>query len=122
MFEEMMEMSGEPGDPSGILLAASMVREDMPWFYEIAMEAYRAIKAGDTEAAEKEVRRLRRLIELFLHGPFMEEFGSKEAHMFAMEFPRVLEHMVRRCIGDKKSTPRRKGSKLPPSEFGSRGI
>lgn len=31
MFEELMHMSGEPGDPVAILMAASLVRDDMPW-------------------------------------------------------------------------------------------
>ena len=92
-----------------------MVREDMPWLYEIAVEAYHAIKAGDTEAVEKESRRLSRLTEMLMHGPFMEEFGSKEAHMFMMEFPRIFDHMLRRCIKAKKPATRRRGAK-PPNE------
>jgi hypothetical protein len=114
MFEEMMHMGIEPGDPIGILLAASIVREDMPWFYEIAQEAYHAIKTGDTESAEREVQHMRHISEILMHGPFMEEFGSKEVHMFMMEFPRMLEHMLRRCIDAKKPPSRRRSSK-PPS-------
>jgi hypothetical protein len=113
MFEEMMDISGEAGDPIGILLAASMVREDMPWFYEIALEAYHAVKAGDTEAAEKMVQCLNRLNKFMMHGPFMEEFGSKETHMFMMEFPSILDHMLRRCIETKKPPTRRRGSGPP---------
>jgi hypothetical protein len=113
MFEEMMDISGEAGDPIGILLAASMVREDMPWFYEIALEAYHAVKAGDTESAEKMVQCLNRLNKFMMHGPFMEEFGSKETHMFMMEFPSILDHMLRRCIETKKPPTRRRGSGPP---------
>lgn len=116
MFEEMMHMGAEPGDPIGILLAASMVREDMPWFYEIALEAYNAIKAGDTEAAEKAGKRMNRITELFMHGPFMEEFGSKETHIFMMEFPRMFEHMLNCCIETKKTHTRRKTSKTSTSK------
>jgi len=112
MFEEMMHMGEiEDGDPIGILLAASMVREDIPWFYEIAQEAYHAIKAGDAETVDKAARRLKRISEFFMHGPFMEEFGSKDAHMFMMEFPRIMDHMLRRYIETKKPPARRKGSK-----------
>ena len=113
MLEDMMHMAGDPGDPIGILLAASMVRDDMPWFYEIAVEAYHAIKTGDVETAEKEIHRLRRMSEMFMHGPFMEEFGSKEMHMIMMEFPHMFEHMIRRCIENKKSASRRKVLKVP---------
>lgn len=35
-----------------------------------------------------------------MRGPFMEEFGfaGKDSHMFAMEFPRMLEHMLMRTL------------------------
>ena len=53
-------MSGIPGDPVSILIAASLVREDAPWLYELAMEVYRAVKSGDWGAIEREVARLDR--------------------------------------------------------------
>ena len=39
-----------------------------------------------------------------MHGSFMEElgFGGKESHMFFMEFPRMLEHVLRRSLEEKK--------------------
>ncbi len=40
MFEEIMHMSEDPSDPVAILLAASMIRDDAPWIYELAMEVY----------------------------------------------------------------------------------
>ncbi|HEY3380931.1 MAG TPA: hypothetical protein VGK32_04140 [Vicinamibacterales bacterium] len=116
MFEELMHMSGEPGDPVSILMVASLVRDDMPWLYELAMEVYRAVKAGNVEAVEREMQRLRRFSEMMMRGPFMEEFGfgGKESHMFAMEFPQMLEHMLRRTLEMKKEHPRRKPHKPQP--------
>ncbi len=110
MFEELMHVSGYPGDPVGILMAASLVREDAPWLYELAMEVYRAVKSGEPETIELEMRRLRNFSEFTMHGPFMEEFGflGKESHMFLMEFPRMLEHMLRRTLETRKpNRPRR---------------
>lgn len=98
MFEELLHATGEPGDPVGILLAASLVREDMPWLYELAMEVYRAVKSGDPEAAEQELSKLRRLSEVMLHSPFMEEFSRKEHYIMAMEFPRLLERTLRHAL------------------------
>ncbi len=100
MFEDLMHMSGDPGDPVAILMAASLVRDDMPWLYELAMEVYRAVKEENSEAIEREMKRLRRFSEMMMHSPFMEEFGfgGKESHMFAVEFPRMLEHMLRRTL------------------------
>lgn len=106
MFEELMHMSGERDDPLAILMAASFVRDDMPWLYELAMEVYRAVKAGNVETIERESKRVRRFSEMMMRGPFMEEFGisSKEGHMFLMEFPRILEHMLRRTLESEKRT------------------
>jgi len=46
IFDEIMHMSGKPGDPVAILMAASLLRDDMPWLYELASEAYKAITMG----------------------------------------------------------------------------
>lgn len=72
----------------------------MPWLYELAIEVYRAVKAGNVEAIEREMKRLRRFSEMMMRGPFMEEFGfgGKESHMLAMEFPRMLEHTLTRTL------------------------
>jgi hypothetical protein len=104
MVEELVHMSGDPGDPVGILMAASLVRDDAPWLYELAMEVYRAVKSGDSEAIEREVSRLRRFSEFTRRGPFLEEFGfaGKESQMLFMEFPSILEHMLRRMLEEKK--------------------
>lgn len=115
MFEEMMHMSGDPADPVGILMAASIIRDDAPWLYELAMEVYRTVKSGDQEAIEHERSRLERFGEFAMRGPFMEEFGlGKESHMFLMEFPRMLHHMLGRVLKEKKSHPRRRGPRNEP--------
>ena len=105
MFEELMHMSRDSSDPVGILMAASFVREDAPWLYELAMEVYRAVKSGDATAIEQEMARLHRFSKMMMRGPFMEEFGfgGKESQMFFMEFPRMLEHMLMRTLEEKKS-------------------
>jgi hypothetical protein len=105
MMDELIHMSGDPGDPVGILMAASLVRDDAPWLYELAMEVYRAVKSGDLEAVEREMARLRRFAEVTMHGPLMEEFGfgSKESNIFFMEFPRMLSHMLSRTLENKKA-------------------
>lgn len=100
MFDQIMHLSGDPADPVAILVMASMIREDMPWLYELAMEVYRAVKSGNVQDIQSEAERLRRFSEVMFHGPFMEELGagSKESHMFAMEFPRMLERTLVRSL------------------------
>lgn len=108
MIEEIMHMSGEPGDPIGILMAASLVRDDMPWLYELAMEVYRAAKTGEIENIENEIRKIRRLSDVFMRGPLADELGpgNKEAQIFTMEFPRMLEHFLVRAAQNRKRRSR----------------
>lgn len=108
MLEEILHMPGNPGDPVSILMAASIIRDDAPWLYELAMEVYRAAKSGDQELIESETKRLAHFSEFMMHSPFMEEFGGdKEGYMFCMEFPRMLHKMLRQTIEVKKPQSRR---------------
>jgi len=118
MFEEMFHITGDPSDPIGILMAASLIRDDAPWLYEIAMEAYKAVKSGDPAEVEREMKRLHRVEELVMHSSFMEEsgFGNREAHMFCVEFPRMLEHILSRSIGEKKPSPHRRALRNPSEQ------
>jgi len=118
MFEDLMHMAGEPGDPVGILMAASILRDDAPWLYELAMEVYRAVKSGDTAAIESEMARLERFSELAMRGPFLEELGlgDKESYMLLREFPRMLDHMLRRTLEEKKPHPRRPKARPQPDQ------
>jgi hypothetical protein len=122
MIDELMHMSGEPGDPVGILMAASIVRDDAPWMYELAMEVYRAVKSGNPGAIEREVTRVQRFAEMTMRGPFMEEFGliGKESHIFLMEFPRMLTHMLSRALETKKVDKSRRLARVQgdPSDRG----
>lgn len=102
MFEELLHFAGEPEDPVGILLVASLVREDMPWLYEISMEIYRAIKSGDPDAAERELSKLARLSEVMMHGPFLEGFSRKEHYLMSMEYPRLLERALRQTLNTQR--------------------
>jgi len=99
MFEEMADMMSEEGDdPITLLIFAGLLRDDLPWLYEIMVEAYREMRDGDSTAAKRTMERLRRVTKAIGRGPFMEEFGgsSREAHMMMMELPRMLEHFLHR--------------------------
>lgn len=113
MFEDLMHMSAEPGDPVAILMAASFVRDDMPWLYELAMEVYRAVKSGNAESIEREVMRLRRLSEIVHRRPFMEMLGydDKQLYVTAVEFPRMLERLLFRTLEMRR--PSRKPKSKP---------
>jgi hypothetical protein len=102
MIQEMAHMiSHSHDDPIGILIIASLVRDDMPWIYEIASEAYRATKAGRDRDAHEALRMLRNAIEFSFHGPFAEDLG-KETFMALHEVPRMIEHQISRASKKKK--------------------
>jgi len=117
MFQELMHMAGKSGDPTAILMAASLVRDDAPWMYELAMEVYRAVRSGSREAIEREMRRLPRFSDFMTRGPFMEEFGlgGKDSYLFLTEFPRMLEYMLQRALEEKRPQKTRRAAR-PQSE------
>lgn len=98
MLEDLSRMVSEEGDdPIALLMLGSMMRDDLPWLYELLVEVYREIRSGDAKAAQRAVERLRRTTKMLRRGPFMEEFaGSKEAHMMVMELPSMLDHLLHR--------------------------
>lgn len=88
----------DDADPSTFLLVlASLLREDFPWYHELLMEGYRAVRGGDPNGAIKAIERASRVTEVLMHGPFRHSMvDSKEGHMMMMEFPMMLDHVLHR--------------------------
>jgi len=109
MLEKMVFASEEKNDPIGILVMGSLVRDDVPWLYEIAMEAYRTIKSGTIRELEALLKSLDNSKKLVRGGPFLEEFiDSPETDMFMHEFPHILHHVIKRTINRKKRAAKQK--------------
>lgn len=109
MIDEMAHMISRRSDsPIGLLVIASVIKEDFPWLYELAVEAYRTVKSGDYRETKEVVRAFRDAVDFTLRGPFMKEFGfySKDARMQLEELSLVIEHYMHQV--DK---PRSKESK-----------
>ncbi len=85
-------MGAKPGDPVMLLMFASFCRDEVPWLYELAMDAYRAARAGNRAEAKETLQRLRRASKFMMEGPFMEELGAdpRMLHMLL----RDMEHML----------------------------
>jgi hypothetical protein len=100
MIEDMVHrMSRRSDDPIGLLIIASLVREDFPWLYEIGVEAYRGAKSPNLERAENAMRGFRDAAEATVRGPFMEELGpSKEVYMFLSELPGIIHNYMERVL------------------------
>jgi hypothetical protein len=95
MIREMSHLIAEkPGDPVGFLVLSSLFREEMPWLYELGMEAYRASRDGAPSEAASARKRFLRAADLIRRGPFpMEEFGvdPRLMHMLIGEMDRFLD-------------------------------
>jgi hypothetical protein len=96
MFMEIDHMLGEgPDDPIGLLVAASIFRDDVPWLYELGMEAYRSMSGPRRRAgAHRDVQRFLRAMERTMHGPFGPEELGLDPRTFEMvmhELPRYLD-------------------------------
>jgi TIR domain len=85
MVRELSHLLGtKRGDPIGLLVLASMFREDMPWMYELGLEAYRMAKDGNSEEALAARVRFQQAANFMRKGPFgSEEFGF-DPHMLHM--------------------------------------
>ena len=92
-------------DPIGLLLLASVFKDDFPPFYEMALETYRTIKVGDMPSGEA-IARLMRFAEIMAHSPFRDDISmnSKELHMMMMDLPEFISRIGRRLLVKKPAT------------------
>jgi hypothetical protein len=114
MFDDVGEMlGGKPGDPTGFLMLVSMLRADFPPLYEVGMEAYRALDAGNRTKAAEKLERFARLSEFLSHGVMLEEFGitSKEAHFLLRDLSMSTHEMMSRLLGAPPSRSSKKTTK-----------
>lgn len=94
MLHELSHMlGGKRGDPIALLVIASIFRDDMPWMYELGIEAYRIAKDGTPEEAIAARRRFQKAAELMRRGPFGPEEMGIDPHMVHM-MVRELDHLL----------------------------
>jgi hypothetical protein len=88
-------VSEGPGDPLGLLVLAGLIRDEIPWLYELAVEAYRSVKGGKYDTMS--IRRFRRTTEFIFHSIPPEEVGldGRLSHMIGREFERLFQEADR---------------------------
>lgn len=95
MIHELSRMLGSKrGDPIGLLIIASIFREEAPWMYELGVEAYHVARDGAPEEAIAARRRFLKAVDLVRRGPFGPDelgFDSKIIHMMIRDLDHVLE-------------------------------
>jgi len=96
MLMDMMSHELRVGrrDPSMILLFVSLMRDELPWLYELGVDAYRASNEGNSAKARQARRRFLAGLRMLRRGPFIDELGDKDLYMFAREMEHLLEEIV----------------------------
>ncbi len=98
MIDELAHMySKGSNDPIGILIIASLLRDDFPWLYEMGMEAYRSTKRFTVVNSQgNSLKAFRDAVEMTVHGPLMHEigFGNKENYSMMQEFPHMINEYL----------------------------
>ena len=94
LLEEFAFLSGqEGGGPLQLLMIAGAYRDEFPWMAEILTEAYREIRDGNSEAAERTLRRLRLIFKHIFSSKMIYELrgDSKYFMMMAEELLMLVE-------------------------------
>lgn len=91
LLHEVIEMIGEkPDDPIVLLVMASMFKEEMPWLYELGIEAYRAADTDNPFEADRSLRRFQRATKFILQGPVDLGIDRKALHFMMHELDRFF--------------------------------
>lgn len=88
----MSIMSVEPGSPIRLMMMASLLKEDLPWLYDIAAEVYRFENSGNKIRASQARRQL---IEAIRTLPLTRYIDDK----FTYEIFHEMEYLIRREEG-----------------------
>jgi TIR domain-containing protein len=121
MVHELSRMMAHEGDPISVLIVASMFRDDMPWLYELGMDAYRIAQQGSFDQTRAALERFRRAFHMMQRGPFLKD-SDLDPELFHM-LEHEIDHLVARPPrGDRPASdkpPGRKKKRLPPEAPGS---
>lgn len=100
MVDELIHMS--PNPYIGMLMALSLIKDKMPWLYEIGTETIRKLRSDiSIKEKEKAVMEFDEMVEMTSHNPMMEEFfmmNSKDDYMLFRELPRMLRKNMQRLM------------------------
>lgn len=101
----LMESGGGEGrEPLQLLILAGLCREDFPWMAEILSEAYREVRDGEIESAEKILMRVRKMTKYMNNSKMFHKMsgGSMEIIILVNELPMYLDMAMDEMIPDRK--------------------
>lgn len=116
LLRELLHML--PNSSAGVLLAASVFRDWMPWLYELGMEAHRASQYGTQAEAQRAIDTFRRAVEMSIRGPWVREFvgRSREVYAFLEEIEPFLDEVLSRAADETRHTRRRRVEHSNPTK------
>jgi hypothetical protein len=110
--EELMHMAADSNDLIWLLVAISPFRDELPWIYELGLEAYRAMKDDDAVETDKAIRSLYSAVDYARHGPFMKTVRSKYIYYMMKQLPMFLDRFLASSTPTiKKLKPAKKAEK-----------
>ena len=103
MIEELIHMRANR--TVGMLMALSLIRDKLPWLYEIGNETIKIIRSDVTKKEKmRAVNEFEEIVGRVTHHPIMQEFmmmGSKEEYMFLYESAKMLQKNMQRLLMEK---------------------
>jgi hypothetical protein len=112
LFSPMMDDKfGSPG--LGWLIFVSMLRDDLPWFYELGMDVYRALESRNPERIVASTHKLRQCVEVVLRGPTGDMFMGREdirSNRILRHLPEMIDHYLIRIEGMREKRTRKEQS------------
>ncbi len=100
LIEELIHMT--PNPMVGMLMALGLIKDKMPWMYELGTEVIRTIKSDiSVKEKEKAVIQFEEMVEMTIHHPIMEKMmitNSEEDYILYRELPRMLRKNMQRLI------------------------
>jgi len=97
-------IANDERDPLRLLMLLSFVKDDVPWLYELGVDAYQQTTRG-TPNAKSARQRLLRALKMLSHGPWMEFFDGKETHSLIFELEHLAMEIFDREDSDIKKRP-----------------
>lgn len=96
MIRDLMESANGINQDISLLMILSLYREQLPWVYDIGLEAYKLANEGDLKGAREVIRSLREVIMLTSKSFWsMELFDNKEEYRFVLkELPALLDRYL----------------------------
>lgn len=95
MIDELVHMIGRGDGGPGVaaLIAASFVRDDLPWLYEMGVEVYRQSLSAEPAVVTRAYRNFMQAAETTTMGAFAREMrSSHDLRMILEEIPMLLRH------------------------------